>query len=69
MTRSIISLNSGSSSIKFGLYHLEEQGPVHVAGGKLEGIGTAPRIRIHSDTGEVLLEKAGAREPRTAAPG
>lgn len=58
MTRSIISLNSGSSSIKFGLYHLEDQGPVHVAGGKLEGIGTAPRIRIHSDTGEVLLEKS-----------
>lgn len=57
MSRAIVSLNSGSSSIKFGLYTLGDDGPVHVAGGKLEGIGTDPRILIRSDTGEVLLEK------------
>lgn len=57
MTRAIISLNSGSSSIKFGLYTLGPDGPRHVAGGKLEGIGTSPRILIRSDEGEVLLEK------------
>lgn len=57
MSQAIISLNSGSSSIKFGLYVLTPEGPVHVAGGKLEGIGTAPRIVIKDEDGAVLGEK------------
>lgn len=57
MSQAIISLNSGSSSIKFGLYELTEAGPVHVAGGKLEGIGTAPRIRITDENGTVLGQR------------
>ena len=63
--RVIISLNAGSSSIKFALYRLEERRleenwleedwledwaeagePVQAAGGVLEGIGTAPRLRL-----------------------
>lgn len=57
MSRALISLNSGSSSIKFGLYTLEQDGPRHAAGGKLEGIGSDPRILVRKDDGEVLLEK------------
>lgn len=58
MSRALISLNSGSSSIKFGLYTLDQDGPRHAAGGKLEGIGSDPRIRIRQDDGVVLLEKS-----------
>lgn len=58
MSRALISLNSGSSSIKFGLYTLEQDGPRHAAGGKLEGIGSDPRILVRKDDGEVLLEKS-----------
>jgi len=57
MSRAIISLNSGSSSIKFGLYTLEPDGPRHAAGGKLEGIGSDPRILVRQDDGAVLLDK------------
>ncbi|WP_030539339.1 acetate/propionate family kinase [Sphingobium sp. DC-2] len=57
MSRAIVSLNSGSSSIKFGLYALEPGGPVHKAGGKLEGIGTAPRLMIRDDDGTVLIQR------------
>lgn len=58
MSRALISLNSGSSSIKFGLYTLDDGGPRHAAGGKLEAIGTDPRILVRKDDGEVLLEKS-----------
>lgn len=58
MSSALISLNSGSSSIKFGLYTLEQDGPRHAAGGKLEGIGSDPRILVRKDDGEVLLEKS-----------
>lgn len=58
MTRAILSLNSGSSSIKFGLYTLGAQdAPEHAAGGKLEGIGTAPVLRISDDSGKLLAER------------
>jgi len=57
MSRAIISINSGSSSIKFGLYTLEESGPRHAAGGKLEGIGSDPRLTIENDAGATLLQR------------
>lgn len=56
--KAIVSLNSGSSSIKFGVFRLDEGNhPVHSAGGKFEKIGIAPSLRIATDEGEVLLEK------------
>jgi acetate kinase len=52
MTQAVLSLNAGSSSIKFGLYRLSDAGvPIHAAGGKIEGIGTAPRLTAHTDEG------------------
>lgn len=52
MTRAVLSLNAGSSSIKFGLYRLDDAGvPIHAAGGKIEGIGTAPRLTARTDDG------------------
>ncbi len=56
--RAVVSLNSGSSSIKFGVYRLDDaHRPVHSAGGKFEKIGIAPSLRIATDEGEVLLER------------
>ena len=57
MTKAIISLNSGSSSIKFGLYTLSEAGLAHSAGGKLEGIGIAPRLTVRDEGGAILAER------------
>ena len=57
MSRAIISLNSGSSSIKFGLFTLGPDGPSHAAGGKLEGIGIAPRLAIRDEAGSLLAER------------
>ena len=58
MTRGIVSLNAGSSSIKFGLFRLDAAGtPIHAAGGKIEGIGTAPRLSARADDGSMVLER------------
>ncbi|AKH43431.1 acetate kinase [Altererythrobacter atlanticus] len=57
MSKAIICINSGSSSIKFGLFTLAEDGPRHAAGGKLEGIGTDPRLLIRDDEGNVLEQR------------
>lgn len=55
--KAIISLNAGSSSIKFGLYRIVERHLVHAAGGKIEGIGSAPHLVARRDDGTVLLER------------
>lgn len=57
MSQAIISLNSGSSSIKFGLFTLEGGMPVHAAGGKLEKIGIAPQLTIRDCEGSIIAEK------------
>jgi len=52
MTRALVSLNAGSSSIKFALYRLDDAGqPVHAAGGTIEGIGTSPHFSARADDG------------------
>ncbi|WP_338466105.1 acetate/propionate family kinase [Novosphingobium sp. ZN18A2] len=58
MTRGIVALNAGSSSIKFGAYRIDSDGsPVHVAGGKIEKIGLSPSLLVRTDGGDVLLER------------
>jgi acetate kinase len=54
----VVSLNSGSSSIKFALFTLGPDGPQHAAAGKLEGIGTAPHL-VARDANEVILVDRG----------
>lgn len=57
--RAIVSLNSGSSSIKFAVFALDaDNHPHHTAGGKFERIGIAPSLVIRTDAGEVLEERA-----------
>ncbi|QNG43476.1 acetate/propionate family kinase [Sphingobium yanoikuyae] len=54
--KAIVTLNAGSSSIKFALYELSADGLRFDAGGKIEEIGTAPRLRARDAKGEVILE-------------
>lgn len=56
--KAIVSLNSGSSSIKFGLYSLDgERVPTLAAGGKIERIGISPSLVIRDAGGHALLEQ------------
>lgn len=57
MTRAIVAINAGSSSIKFGLFTLDAGGPHHAAGGKIEGIGTAPHLIARDEAGTLLVER------------
>jgi len=57
MSRAVVSLNSGSSSIKFALFALGPDGPQHAAAGKLEGIGTAPHLVARGDDGAILVDR------------
>lgn len=53
--KAVVSLNSGSSSIKFALFILDrDRVPTLSAGGKVERIGLSPRLAIHGADGELL---------------
>lgn len=57
MSRAVVSLNAGSSSIKFALFTLGQEGPQHAAAGKLEGIGTAPHLVARDAIGSILIDR------------
>jgi acetate kinase len=61
---SVLALNAGSSSLKFGLFQPAEDGAV-VLRGEIEEIATAPRLVARSPEGGVLAER---RWPSGAAP-
>jgi acetate kinase len=56
MSGSILTLNAGSSSIKFAVYAVMDGAPVQRAKGQVEGIGTAPHFIAKSTAGQVLSE-------------
>lgn len=56
--KAVVSLNAGSSSIKFALYTLDEASqPTVSARGKIEKIGIAPSLQIRSAKGDILTER------------
>ncbi len=56
--KAVVSLNSGSSSIKFALFTLDPEGrPQLSAGGKIEKIGIAPSLNARLVDGTVLVER------------
>lgn len=59
--KAIVTLNAGSSSLKFALYELSADGLRFDAGGKIEEIGTAPRLRARNAQGDVILERDWAQ--------
>jgi acetate kinase len=56
MARAILTLNAGSSSMKFALFRAD--GALRLAmNGQIEGIGTAPHLVAHGPDGAVLTER------------
>ena len=59
MVSAVLSLNAGSSSLKFALAEVDSRGePISVATGRIEGIGTAPRMLAHDRDGQLLDDRS-----------
>ena len=60
MSDAIIVLNGGSSSLKFSIHQISEQGeePVVVARGQVEGLGARPHFKVRDRTGAALADAA-----------
>ena len=52
----ILTLNAGSSSIKFALYEIVDDAPAERVKGQVEGIGTAPHFVAKDPQGQLLAE-------------
>jgi acetate kinase len=58
MADAVLTINAGSSSLKFSIYGLgEHDRPSLAAKGQVEGIGTAPRLVAEDPAGQVLVER------------
>jgi acetate kinase len=54
----VLTINAGSSSLKFAVYHLESsERPKLSAKGQIEGIGTAPRFTAEDAAGKRLVDR------------
>ncbi len=59
MKRAIVTLNAGSSSLKFALFSLPGDGaPTALATGLADGIGTSPRLKIRDGDGRITVDRA-----------
>ena len=72
MTRAVLALNAGSSSLKFALFAIEKgetaASPSHrIASGELEGIGSHPHFVAHDAGGRVLVDETWAPTADDAA--
>ncbi|WP_409189939.1 acetate/propionate family kinase [Bradyrhizobium sp. RDM4] len=57
MSDTVLVLNSGSSSIKFGLFELSGSDPALLCKGLLDEQETKPRLAVKSPAGETLFDK------------
>jgi acetate kinase len=59
MTDAVLTINAGSSSLKFSVYHIAPGGdrPALAAKGQIEGIGTSPRFVAEDAAGERLVDR------------
>ena len=57
VTDCLVTLNAGSSSIKFGLFALVDGRPERIAGGQVEGLGAEVSFSVKSKDGQVLLDR------------
>ena len=55
MTRAVLTLNAGSSSLKFALYTADAERR-RLAVGQLEGIGVHPHLVVRDENGHTLIE-------------
>jgi acetate kinase len=57
MSRSLLVLNAGSSSIKFAVYRTDGESPERLVRGKLDGIGVRPEFSVKGASGEPLQQR------------
>ncbi|WP_367159960.1 acetate/propionate family kinase [Kozakia baliensis] len=57
MAQTILTLNAGSSSIKFALFDAEKREPHRLLSGELEGIGERPHLRVKDTEGKVIADE------------
>jgi acetate kinase len=63
MTAHILTLNAGSSSLKFALYETNGREPKLLAKGQAEGLGTTPHLVLQSGTGVKLEDRLLPKDP------
>jgi len=59
MSQALLVINSGSSSIKFAAYEVQQAGAAlrRIANGRIEGLGDAPRLRVWGHDGAALEDR------------
>ena len=58
MADAVLTINAGSSSLKFSVYRIAERDQLELsAKGQVEGIGTAPHLVAEDAEGKVLVER------------
>jgi acetate kinase len=58
MAESVLTINAGSSSLKFSVYRIAaDERPSLSAKGQVEGIGTAPRLVAEDAEGQMLVDR------------
>jgi acetate kinase len=57
MSKTILALNAGSSSIKFGLFGMAGAAPAHLFAGEVEDIGGKPHLTIKKIGGGTVLDR------------
>jgi acetate kinase len=58
MADAVLTINAGSSSLKFSVYRIGEQDqPRLLSKGQVEGIGTSPRLLAEDAEGQVLVDR------------
>ena len=58
MTDALLTINAGSSSLKFSVYQMRRRDrPALAAKGQIEGIGTSPRFTAEDAAGQALVER------------
>jgi acetate kinase len=62
VTRAILVLNAGSSSIKFSVFRMEEDRLSLVYGGEIEGIGVRPHFVVRDSSGQSVAETHPTQE-------
>jgi len=59
MADAVLTINAGSSSLKFSVYRIgEDDRPSLAAKGQVEGIGTSPRLFAEDAGGQILVERS-----------
>ena len=57
MTAHFLTLNAGSSSLKFALFEADGRAPAQLARGQVEGLGTSPHLILHAGAGAALEDR------------